>query len=704
MAGSIAKAYVQVIPSAEGIKNKLSGVFGSEMPSAGQSAGGIFGSSMVGKIKGLVAAAGIGKMLAESLQTGAALQQSLGGVETLFKDSAGIVIANAEKAYKTAGLSANQYMETVTSFSASLLQSLGGDTEAAAAAADIALIDMADNANKMGTSMEAIQNAYQGFAKQNYTMLDNLKLGYGGTKTEMQRLLADAQRLTGIEYDIDKLSDVYAAIHAIQDEMEITGTTAEEASSTFSGSLASMKATFSDLLANLSTGRDIGPSLIALGETVFTFARDNLLPMVGNILMALPEVLSSTFSMAIQGLNLISNNTDTIVQMGADLVISLGSAIITALPYLAESAVKLVASLGKSIINTDWETIGQNTVSNLRESLDIAAGEILGTDGNIVQSVIDAINSGLPDLLENGGLMVNHIVDGIFSALPGLTDSALDLSVSFVETLLSNLPHMLSAGKDILLNVVDGIRKSFPDILVSAGDAVVQLLSGFVKNCPNILAAGFDLMVSLIEGIGNAYPDIIAAAGEVAKNLWNAIKEIDWLQLGKDIILGLINGMGAMYKALWNAAVKVAESALDAIKDFFGIASPSKVMRDQVGKWIPTGVAVGIEGNTKPLTDAMHSLSDMTVDTLQSDFALNESFTRTLTASAPPNAIMRTSADTTSEMLMEMLLESNLAGHETTVELLRQILEAVLGISIGDDVIATAVERHHSKMAIVKGV
>lgn len=615
----IATAYVQIMPSMDGVAPKVKQYFGE----AGTESGASFGSNLVGKIKGLIAAAGIGKILSDSLQAGAALQQSLGGIETLFKDSADIVIKNAEQAYKTAGMSANKYMETVTSFSASLLQGLSGDTEAAAAVADMALTDMSDNTNKMGTSMELIQNAYQGFAKQNYTMLDNLKLGYGGTKTEMERLLADAQKLTGIEYSIDNLADVYSAIHVIQEEMGITGTTAKEAATTFSGSLASMKAAFSDLLANLSTGRDIGPSLTALGETIFTFVQNNLLPMVGNIFAALPETLSSLLSMAIQSLNLIADNADSILQMGIDLVTGIGSAIITALPYLAEAALNIVAAIGNAIISTDWVQIGQDTINGLRSSLDLAAAEILGTDGNIVQSVLDAIASGLPDLLATGGIMVNQLVDGISETLPELVGSALELLVSFVNKLVEGLPEMLSTGKDILLNIVEGIRQSFPDILKSAADAVAQLLSGIVQNLPDILDAGIDLIASLIEGIGNALPDIIAAGFEVVEKLWEAITETDWIQLGKDIISGMIEGIGKMGSALWTAAQNIAKAALDGIKKFFGIASPSKVMRDQVGKFIPSGLAIGIENNTKPVTDAMHELSVLTTDTMNADLNFN---------------------------------------------------------------------------------
>ena len=246
MATELGTAYVQIVPSMQGISGSLSKALGSEANSAGDEAGTNFMGSFKAKALALVAGLGIGKLLKDSISAsiseGAALQQSLGGVETLFKSSADTVKNYANEAYRTTGLSANKYMESVTGFSASLLQSLGGDTDKAAEVANMALVDMSDNANKMGSSMESIQFAYQGFAKQNYTMLDNLKLGYGGTKQEMQRLLADAEKLTGVKYDLNNLSDVYSAIHAIQENLDITGTTAKEAASTFTGSFESMKA------------------------------------------------------------------------------------------------------------------------------------------------------------------------------------------------------------------------------------------------------------------------------------------------------------------------------------------------------------------------------------------------------------------------------------------------------------------------------
>lgn len=270
----------------------LSKELGADIPQVGKEVGESLAGQLIGVAKKLIAAAGIGKLIHSSLMEGADLQQSLGGIETLFKGSADVVKKYANEAYKTTGLSANAYMENVTGFSASLLQSLGGDTRKAADVANMAMVDMADNSNKMGTSMDRIQDAYQGFAKQNYTMLDNLKLGYGGTKTEMQRLLADAQKLTGVKYDINNLSDVYQAIHAIQENLDITGTTAKEAATTFSGSFASMKAAAQNVLGKLALGEDIMPSLHQLFETVKTFLVGNLIPMVWNVLKGIPQVLA----------------------------------------------------------------------------------------------------------------------------------------------------------------------------------------------------------------------------------------------------------------------------------------------------------------------------------------------------------------------------------------------------------------------------
>lgn len=269
-----------------------------------------------------VAGAGAAAIMGGSLSQGADLEQSIGGVETLFKDSAGIVKANADAAFQTAGLSANNYMETVTSFSASLLSSLSGDTQKAAQVADMAVVDMSDNANKMGTSMEDIQNAYQGFAKQNYTMLDNLKLGYGGTKEEMQRLLDDASKLSGQEYDISNLSDVYNAVHEIQKSLDITGTTAKEAATTFSGSFNSMKSAAQNLLGNMAIGGDVKTAMSQLVDSAITFAFGNAIPMIQNIFSSLPDVISTA----------VEKGVPAIKKAGSELVKGLGSSVMNLLP------------------------------------------------------------------------------------------------------------------------------------------------------------------------------------------------------------------------------------------------------------------------------------------------------------------------------------------------------------------------------------
>ena len=318
MATELGKAYVQIMPSAKGISGSISKELSGEATSAGK----VAGNNIVGSIKKIIVVAGIGKALASTIMEGGALQQSIGGVETLFKDNADKVRKYANEAYKAVGVSANEYMENVTSFSASLLQSMGGDTEKAAEVANMAMIDMGDNANKMGTDMRDIQNAYQGFAKQNYTMLDNLKLGYGGTKTEMQRLLADATKLSGVEYNIDNLDDVYNAIHVIQKEIGITGTTALEAEETIQGSFNAMKSAFTNVLGALAIGENLGGALKGLAETMSTFLFDNLLPMVGEIITALPGAI----------LTFIQAAGPAFMENGAELISSLANGVTEGIP------------------------------------------------------------------------------------------------------------------------------------------------------------------------------------------------------------------------------------------------------------------------------------------------------------------------------------------------------------------------------------
>lgn len=561
----IATAYVQILPSAEGIKGKLSGLLGGEAEAAGSEAGDSFGGSMIGKVKKLIATAGLGKALGSTLTAGGALQQSLGGVETLFKENAAQVIAAAKNAYATAGMDANAYMETVTGFSASLIASLGDDTAAAAKVADMALTDMSDNANKFGTDMESIQFAYQGFAKQNYTMLDNLKLGYGGTKAEMQRLLEDAEKLTGVKYDISNLADVYEAIHAIQENLGVAGATAKEASTTFSGSFAAMKAAATNVLGSLALGEDLRPALHSMGDTAVVFVKDNLFPMLGNVLKGLPEILRSAFATAMQGANLVSNNADVIVETGLEFILETAKAIILAAPGLIDAGLRMFITLGDTLIHADWPTIAKDTINEIRSGLDFSAAEILGTDENIVLAAFRAI--------------------------------------------LTNLPKMFEGGGDMLMEIVSGIKNALPQICASGGELVSEMLHTLAENAPSIIASGFDMVITLITGIGEAIPDLIAEAVRLGGKFLESFSDIDWLQLGRDVVNGIIAGLSSMGGALWEAATNIARSALDAIKGFFEIRSPSRRVKREVGVQVPAALAESFHEGTSVVRKASVELA-----------------------------------------------------------------------------------------------
>lgn len=490
----LATAYVQIVPSARGMKEGLSSIFGSKMPSAGNSAGGLFSSGLISTIKKAIMAAGIGEALKKTLTEGAALEQSLGGIETLFKDSAATVIANAEQAYKTAGMSANSYMEQVTSFSASLLQSLGGDTAAAAEVANMALIDMSDNANKMGTDMERITDAYQGFAKQNYTMLDNLKLGYGGTKTEMQRLLKDAQKLTGVKYDINNLSDVYNAIHAIQENLEITGTTAKEASSTLTGSFNAMKSAFTDVLGNLALGKAMGPSLNALAETTVTFLTGNLVPAVWNIITALPGSLV-TFINALLPADMSSVVSTAVTQFSAFMTANL--------PTILTQGVQMITQLVTGFLS--------------------GIPTFLTTAGSLLNQLLTAILAALPSMLSSGAQLILNLASGLLTSLPSIVSSAASIIAQLLTTFASYLPDLLAQGISLISNLIAGLISMIPDVISAAGDIIKNICNAFGET--DWLSIGANIISGIANGIRNGISTIISAAKEAALSAYNAAKE-----------------------------------------------------------------------------------------------------------------------------------------------------------------------------------
>ena len=484
----IGTAYVNIVPKAEGIKGTLS----KQMSASGDAAGTTAGNSIVGKIKGIIATAAIGTVIVggikKSLSEGAELEQSIGGIETLFKGSADAVIKNAKQAYKTAGMSANEYMQNVTSFSAGLIKSMGGDTQAAVKVADTAMVDMSDNANKMGTDMGLIQNAYQGFAKQNYTMLDNLKLGYGGTKQEMERLLEDAGKLSGQEYDISNLNDVYSAIHVIQGELGITGTTAEEAAQTLSGSFGMVKAAFSDFMGNLALGQDVAPAMQNLINSIITFVGSNLVPAIVNIVQSLPSALnaaiqtvSSQFDLSAfndtfsKGVDYVVNNlpkmlegfgkkinemAPVIAEEGAFIVLKLGEGIIKALPTLISAAGELLNAILKVIVGIPALLIAKGLAVAGKFALGLLKGvnKILTAAGKWVSGIVDKIKSLPKTLASWAGKIASSFGDKLKSGFKG----AVEKIKNVIEGVKDFLTKPFNAAKDKIKGIIDGIKHFFP--------------------------------------------------------------------------------------------------------------------------------------------------------------------------------------------------------------------------------------------------
>lgn len=600
----LGKAYVQIIPSAKGISGSISKELGGEATSAGKSAG----LNIAGAIKGAIAAAGIGTVVKSALEAGGNLQQSFGGLDTLYGDAADSAKKYAAEA-AAAGISANTYAEQAVSFGAALKQAFEGDTVQAAEAANTAILDMADNAAKMGTPIENIQTAYQGFAKQNYTMLDNLKLGYGGTKSEMERLLADAQELSGVEYNMDNLGDVYSAIHVIQENLGLTGVAADEASSTFTGSLGAMKAAAENLLANLTLGEDIGPSLNVLSNTVRTFVFNNLVPMLSNIVSALPQLISGLSGMLIEGLNIVSNNADQIVSMGIDIVTSLVTAIVEAAPYLVEAAVRLVASLGEALLTTDWGAVGSNLMSTLRESISLAAGEILGSDDSTIDGILSGITAGLPSLLQSGVEIITEIANGLLQSMPDLITTAGELITSFAAFLLDAAPMLLESGANLLLNLVNGIIENLPQIVAAVTQVTAQFIATVATHLPQYLAQGILILGKLAAGLIQAIPKIISSVVQIITTIVRQFGQYDWMSIGKNILEGIKNGILGAVSSVVNAAKEAANAIWEGIKGFFDINSPSG-LTEWAGKMLDEGLALGVEKNTGMVDDAVKSLGD----------------------------------------------------------------------------------------------
>lgn len=480
--------------------------FGSKVKSGLKTAAGVVaaGVAAVG-----TAAVAMGK---QSLVAYAEYEQLVGGVETLFSNLDGTVSAapkvleNASKAYKTAGMSANEYMETVTSFSAALVTSLNNDYNEAARIADQTIIDMSDNANKMGTSMESIQNAYQGFAKQNYTMLDNLKLGYGGTKEEMQRLLADAEKFSGVHYDIENLADVYEAIHVIQEQFGIAGTTAKEASATISGSISAMKASWQNLLVGMADDNaDIGVLVNQFVDSLVTVG-DNIIPRVQKILDGAVKVIIAVAEKLIP----------VIVQVLTDN-----------LPMLVRSAISLL------------NTIATTIVDNLPELID-AAIEIIYT---IARGIIDA----LPELIP-------AIVEVVLTIVEKLTDP-------------DTLEKLVVAAFDIMAAIAVGLVKAIPVLIEKVPVIIENIIQSIIDLAPLLVNSGSELIGYITEGVNDTFPHLLETVSEWWNNLLeNAGRK--WEEI-KTSISNKVDSTKDSLRQKWDSINDMIDNKLDSLKSKF---------------------------------------------------------------------------------------------------------------------------------------
>lgn len=525
MAIELGKVYVQIVPSAKGISGGITNQVVPAADAAGRTGGLTLGKKLAAVASAAIAAAGIGKAIAASIEEGGKLQQSIGGVETLFKSSAGMVKRYAQEAYRTTGVSANSYMENVTSFAASLVSSCGGNTKKAAKLANTAMTDMGDNANKMGTDMELVQETYQSLARGNYEMLDNLKLGYGGTKSEMERLMKDAEKLTGEHYTVGDFGDTVKAIHAVQEHLKITGTTAKEASTTLQGSFNSMKASFQDVLGNLSDGElDITPSLNALATTTSNFLFNNFLPMVGRIFKNLPGAIGTFIQAA------APNVQKGIQGLFSNLGIKIDFSSIT-------SSFSKITSAIQPVVNTIKNSFSHLKFSGLQ---------------SLANAILPAVSAGFSSFASVAG----PAISGVVKSFASLWNAA--------QPLVSVIAGALKPAFQVLGAFLGGVFKGVLSTIKFAFDAlkvVILVITPIVKVIVSVFKAFSPVITMLASFIGQLIGQFggLGGAAKTMKNVvstaWNGIK--DGVKLAGEGVKGVVNGL----KIAWNS-LKSAGNAL----------------------------------------------------------------------------------------------------------------------------------------------
>ena len=461
---------------------------------------------------------------------------------------------------------------------------MGGDTEKAADYANQALIDMSDNANKMGTDMESIQWAYQGFAKQNFTMLDNLKLGYGGTQEEMKRLLADAEKLSGIEYDISSFADVTQAIHVIQENMGIAGTTAKEASTTIEGSLKSLKASWENVLVGI-TGEADWDKLMDELVTSATTVMENLLPAIQSALIGVSALIRDVFPLIAQKIpEIILEILPNLVSAGVNIVASLMDGIQQNLPALAESAISIIDQLLTTILEL------------------------------------------LPQILEMGIQLIVSLAQGLAEQIPELVPQIIDCVILIAETLLDNIDMLIDAGIKLILGLADGLIEALPDLIDKIPTIIDKVINAITNNLPKLIQAGITLIVKLAEGLIKAIPQLISKIpqiiGSIVSGFANYYSKLG--EVGLNLIKGLWNGISDAAGWLWGKISGFCSGILDKIKGFFGIHSPSKVFNEEIGKYLAFGLGEGFDDNLRKVYKRMQSAVDFETQKLSANLTNNQ--------------------------------------------------------------------------------
>lgn len=573
------------------------------------------------------AAGGVAALATAATKSYGDYEQLVGGVETLFKDSQDAVMEYANNAYKTAGLSANEYMETVTSFSASLLQSLDGDTAAAADRADLAITDMSDNANKMGTDMTAIQDAYQGFAKQNYTMLDNLKLGYGGTKEEMQRLIDDANALNAAQgnltsYSIDSYADVVSAIHDVQTEMGITGTTADEAKKTIQGSVNAMKSAWKNLVVGIADDNQDFDKLVNNFVDSAVIAGNNIIPRIETSIKGIAKLVSSASQSVIPlAVDTIVNALPDVVSAGASLIGSLANAITSSLPTLVASAGDIVLELINGI-TTKSDAIfesGSYIVYNLIDGISKFTEKLIPAATNLCYTFAKQLShpSTLQFIVEDGIKMILSLVNGFMDAMPVIVQSAPVIIGNLVAGLIVALPKIIDAGIEILMSLINGILDTIPSLVAAIPTITMAIVNGILTNLDEIILAAIQITLSIVMGMIEAIPNMITQLPRIFLAIVNAFKEFNWKSIGSDLLTGIWYGIKDKVEWLKGKVQGVVDKIKGWFtgKDGFDEHSPSKWSK-KVFQYVMDGGANGIDAGMPGMMSAVSGA----VDNIKSGF------------------------------------------------------------------------------------